>query len=144
MPRAVVPERGRVELFLERHRGSFECEVLLHAFVHNPTLAWTPDGLSSWYGIRIDLVRRILAEMTEWGIVRWIPGRRDMYLLAEERVLAEDRELRPEPMRPRVAPFPGRGVAVYTGSPTTAWTRRLRSQGRSGSPSSRTSTTGRS
>lgn len=118
--------------------------MLLHAFVHNPTLAWTPDGLSSWYGIRIDLVRRILAEMTEWGIVRWIPGRRDMYLLAEERVLAEDRELRPEPMRPRVAPFPGRGAAVYTGLPTTAWIRQLRSQGRSGSPSSRTSTTGRS
>lgn len=112
MARALVPERGRVELFLDRHRGSFECEVLLHAFVHNPTLVWTPYGLSSWYGIRIDLVRRILAEMTEWGIVRWIPGRRDMYLLAEERVLAEERELLPEPMRPRVAPFPGRAAAV--------------------------------
>jgi hypothetical protein len=55
-------DRIRRELLLTR-------SVLVHAFSHNPKLTWTPSGLSSWYGIRIDRVRLILADLVHGGFV---------------------------------------------------------------------------
>ncbi len=49
-----------------------------------PTLGWTPTNLSSWYGIRIDVVRRLLAELVEHGVIRREPGRGERYLLKEQ------------------------------------------------------------
>jgi hypothetical protein len=49
--------------------GSFERESVLHAFLMNPRRTWTSASLSSWYGIRIDLVRAILSELAEERII---------------------------------------------------------------------------
>ena len=61
-----------------RGRG-FEHGTVLDAFVRNPTLVWTPAGLSTWYGIRVDYVRTILRELVGKGVVQRLPGNR--YLL---------------------------------------------------------------
>lgn len=47
----------------------FERETLLDAFARNPGLRWTPEGLSSWYGIRDDAVQALLDRFVEDGIV---------------------------------------------------------------------------
>ncbi len=75
-------ERPHIEAF--PNRPSVERATLLHAFRNNPALAWTPWGLSTWYGIRVDRVRAILGELTEWGVIRWA-GRGDLYVLNEPR-----------------------------------------------------------
>jgi uncharacterized protein DUF4193 len=64
--------------------GPFERETALDAFIKNPGLAWTPTGLCSWYGIRVDLVRAILEELVDEGIIRRVPGRPDSYALDQE------------------------------------------------------------
>lgn len=63
-----------------RGRG-FERGVVLDAFVRNPKLVWTPAGLSTWYGIRVDVVRAILRELVGRGVVQRLSGNR--YLLRQ-------------------------------------------------------------
>jgi hypothetical protein len=65
-------DRTRRELLLAR-------AVLVHAFSRNPTLPWTPSGLSSWYGLRIDRVRLILADLVRCGFVVNTDGRKKQY-----------------------------------------------------------------
>lgn len=64
----------------DRGRG-FEQGVVLDAFVRNPRLVWTPAGLSTWYGIRVDVVRAILRELVGRGVIQRLPGNR--YLLRQ-------------------------------------------------------------
>jgi hypothetical protein len=68
--------------------ASFERETLLDAFLRNPGLRWTPEGLSLWYGIHGDAVRSLLDELVRDGIVRAAPGRGDAYVLNEDPVAA--------------------------------------------------------
>lgn len=55
--------------------------TVLDAFLRNPRLAWTPEGLSVWYGIRVDLVRRLLVDLQARRIIRRARGRKELYLL---------------------------------------------------------------
>ncbi len=65
--------------------GFFEREILLDAFVKNPSLAWTATGLCSWYSIRLDLVRAVLGELADEGFIRRVPGREpNCFMLDEE------------------------------------------------------------
>ncbi len=64
--------------------GWFEQETVLDAFIRNPGLAWTPTGLCSWYRIRLDLVRAIVDELAEEGVICRVPGRPNSYVLNEE------------------------------------------------------------
>ncbi len=57
---------------------------MLDAFIKNPGLAWTPAGLSSWYWIRLDLVRAILGELADEGFICRARGRPNSYVLDEE------------------------------------------------------------
>ena len=66
----------------------FERETILDAFLRNPGLRWTPEGLSSWYGIRNAAVRALLDEFVEEGIVHRALGRGDGYVLNDELVSA--------------------------------------------------------
>jgi hypothetical protein len=64
--------------------GMFERETLLDAFCRNPESTWTAAGLSSWYRIRIDLVRAILSEFAEERIICHPQGHPDHYALSDE------------------------------------------------------------
>lgn len=64
--------------------GSFERETVLDAFVRNPASIWTAESLSSWYRIRLDLVRAILGELAEERIISRTLGRPDRCLLNPE------------------------------------------------------------
>ncbi len=55
--------------------------TVLDAFLRNPRLGWTPEGLSVWYGIRVDLVRRLLVDLQARRIIRRVRGRKELYLL---------------------------------------------------------------
>ena len=61
--------------------GSFERECVLHAFLMTPRRTWTSARLSSWYGIRLDLVRAILSELAEERIICHSRGQPDRYRL---------------------------------------------------------------
>jgi hypothetical protein len=65
-------------------RAPFERETLLDAFLPNPGMRWTPEGVSSWYGIRNDAVRALLDQFMEIGIVHRAPGRGNGHVLNEE------------------------------------------------------------
>jgi DNA-binding IclR family transcriptional regulator len=60
--------------------------TILDAFRRNPRLGWTPSSLSSWYGIRIDVVRRLLTELVERETIRTDTGRGERYVLREKAV----------------------------------------------------------
>jgi len=62
--------------------GLFVRLTVLDAFVRNPRLGWTPSSLSSWYGIRIDVVRRLLRELEQRGTIATDPGRDERYVLS--------------------------------------------------------------
>ncbi|HLA94034.1 MAG TPA: hypothetical protein VJO36_10905 [Actinomycetota bacterium] len=47
---------------------------MLHAFCVNPDVAWSPERLCTWYGIRIDRAHRIVDEFARCGIVRSAQG----------------------------------------------------------------------
>lgn len=72
----------------EPRLAPFERETLVDAFLRNPRLRWTPEGLALWYGIQIDGVRGVLDELVDDGIVRRAPGRGDGYVLNDEPVSA--------------------------------------------------------
>jgi len=61
------PERTR--RFWRAHGRSPLHLTLLHAFGNNPTTAWTPEGLSIWYGLSVGGVREVLSEFAACGIV---------------------------------------------------------------------------
>ena len=61
------PERTR--RFWRAHGRSSVHLTLLHAFGNNPTTAWTPEGLSMWYGLSVGGVREVLEEFAACGIV---------------------------------------------------------------------------
>lgn len=60
----------RTRRFWRAHGRSKEQLTLLHAFGNNPTTAWTAEGLSIWYGLRVDRVRRVVRDFERCGIVR--------------------------------------------------------------------------
>lgn len=59
----------RARRFWTAHGRSPAHVLVLHAFANNPTLTWTADGLSTWYGVPIPRVRLILRELAAAGIV---------------------------------------------------------------------------
>ena len=69
----------RTRRFWTAHGRSTAHLTVLHAFSNNPTIEWTPAGLSLWYGLRIDEVRDVVAELAACGIVRPVPGREDRF-----------------------------------------------------------------
>jgi hypothetical protein len=100
--------------------GSFERECVLHAFLMNPRRTWTSASLSSWYGIRLDLVRAILSE------------------LAEERIICRSRgqtgtgwsvktsALRAGPVRQAIRPTSTRSITSPFCSNLAPWSRKRR------------------
>lgn len=59
----------RARRFWKAHGRSRTHLVLLHAFASNPSLTWTPEGLSIWYGLRMDRTARVLDELLQAGII---------------------------------------------------------------------------
>ena len=64
----------RARRFWKAHGRTIDHLTSLHAFCNNPTVAWTPEGLSVWYGVRVDLARAVVAEFMRCGIVRSVAG----------------------------------------------------------------------
>ena len=56
------------------HGRSADELTVLHAFCVNPAVAWSPERLCIWYGIRIDRAHRIVDEFVRCGIVRSAQG----------------------------------------------------------------------
>ena len=65
--RLAVRERAR--RFWSAHARSRAHLTILYAFANNPALEWTPEGLSNWYGVRLDVVGTVLEELVAAGIV---------------------------------------------------------------------------
>lgn len=61
--------------------GHHDRDTVLDAFLRNPRLAWTPEGLAAWYGIRVDLVRGLLLDLQARRIIRRARGRKELYVL---------------------------------------------------------------
>lgn len=49
---------------------SYPCEAVTRAFSLNPRLAWTPQGLAMWYGLRFTDVQDALALLMARGLLR--------------------------------------------------------------------------
>ena len=60
----------RAKRFWTAHGRSADDLTVLHAFCNNPTVSSSPEGLSMWYGIRIDRAHRIVEELAGCSIVR--------------------------------------------------------------------------
>ena len=60
----------RARRFWTAHGRTIDDVTMLHAFASNPKLVWTPEGLSIWYGVRVDRARRIVAELSACAIVQ--------------------------------------------------------------------------
>jgi hypothetical protein len=88
--------------------GYYDRLTVLDAFLRNPRLEWTPEGLSAWYGIRVDLVRRVLVDLQARRIIRRTRGRKELYMLRRPlravRALVRSRAVGP------AAPGPSAGV----------------------------------
>ncbi len=56
-------------------------DTVAHAFLANPSLPWTPNGLAIWYGIRIDRVGVAIRELVIAGLVRTAAERAGSYVL---------------------------------------------------------------
>lgn len=69
----------RTRRFWTAHGRSAEHLTVLHAFSNNPSIEWTPEGLSLWYGVRVDRARAIVGDFTRCGIVRAVPERAGRY-----------------------------------------------------------------
>jgi len=65
----------RIRRFWKAHARSYAHLTLLHAFCNNPEIAWTPEHLSDWYGLRIDRTRVVARELAACGILRPAGGR---------------------------------------------------------------------
>lgn len=63
----------RARRFWTAHGRSADDLTVLHAFCVNPAVAWSPERLCMWYGIRIDRAHRIVDEFVRCGIVRPAP-----------------------------------------------------------------------
>ncbi len=66
----------RARRFWTAHGRTADHLIVLHAFAFNPTVAWSPDGLCDWYGVRVDRARAIVAELAASRIVRAAEGGR--------------------------------------------------------------------
>ena len=69
----------RTRRFWTAHGRSAAHLTILHAFCNNPTIEWTPAGLSLWYGLRVDEARHVVAELVACRIVQAVPGRGGSY-----------------------------------------------------------------
>jgi hypothetical protein len=69
----------RIRRFRTAHARSYAHLTLLHAFCNNPELAWTPEDLSEWYGLRIDRKRAVARELSACGILRPAEGEGEEY-----------------------------------------------------------------
>lgn len=69
----------RIRRFWRAHVRSFGHLTLLLAFCNNPKVAWTPERLSSRYGLRIDRTRVITRELADCRILRPVEGEVEAY-----------------------------------------------------------------
>lgn len=69
----------RIRRFWRAHVRSFRHLTVLHAFCDNPRLAWTPERLSSWYGLRVDRTRAITRELAACRILLPVEGELEAY-----------------------------------------------------------------
>jgi hypothetical protein len=69
----------RIRRFWKAHARSYAHLTLLHAFCNNPEIAWTPEHLSDWYGLRIDRTRVVARELAACGILRPSGGEGEEY-----------------------------------------------------------------
>ena len=67
----------RAKRFWTAHGRSADDLIVLYAFACNPAVAWSPERLCMWYGIRIDRAHRIVDELVRCGVVR--PAHRGAY-----------------------------------------------------------------
>ncbi len=69
----------RTRRFWTAHGRSAAHLTVLHAFCKNPTIEWTPAGLSLWYGLRLDVAQDVVGEFVRCGIVQRVPDREEGY-----------------------------------------------------------------
>jgi hypothetical protein len=69
----------RIRRFWRAHARSYAHLTLLHAFCNNPGLAWSPEHLSDWYGLRIDQARAVARELAACGILWRVEEEREAY-----------------------------------------------------------------
>ncbi len=53
--------------------------IVLHALTVNPKGAWTRQTFAAWYDIRLDVVERVLEELTAAGQIRRVPAPYEAY-----------------------------------------------------------------
>src|SRR3990170_895435 len=69
----------RTRRFWRAHGRTWAHLTVLHAFSNNPTVAWNPEGLSLWYGLRVDRATDLVGEFARCGVVEPVPGRSERY-----------------------------------------------------------------
>ncbi len=69
----------RTRRFWTAHGRTADDLTVLHAFSNNPATEWAPEGLSLWYGIRVDRAQEIVAGFARCGIVSPVPRRAGRY-----------------------------------------------------------------
>ena len=65
-----LPPAERTRRFWTAHGRSPEHLTALYAAGSAPELAWTPEHLVVWYGLRIDRARSVAKELADCGIAR--------------------------------------------------------------------------
>lgn len=65
-----LPPGERARRFWTAHGRSLDHLTVLYAAGSCPDLAWTPEHLVVWYGLRIDRARSVCEELVGCGIAR--------------------------------------------------------------------------
>lgn len=69
----------RTRRFWTAHGRTADDLTVLHAFSANPAIEWAPEGLSLWYGVRVDRAHEIVAGFPRCGIVSPVVRRAGYY-----------------------------------------------------------------
>lgn len=74
-----LTQTQRLARFWSAHGRSDTHLAILHALCKNPSIAWTPGVLSSWYGLRNDRAEDTLDELAACGVADLVPGEPPAY-----------------------------------------------------------------
>ena len=118
----IGPE-ARIRRFWRAHARSLAHVGVLQAFCVARTVAWTPERVAGWYGIRVDRARAAARELAACGILRRAEGEQEAYRWSSALdwvdPTAPPAETSSEwPRRSRTRPPPG----SLSGVPMCPWT----------------------
>jgi len=74
----IGPE-ARIRRFWRAHARSLAHVGVIQAFCVGRTVAWTPERVAGWYGIRVDRARAAARELAACGILRRAEGEQEAY-----------------------------------------------------------------